>query len=146
MGEERRADRQLLLYWEEAKGKRTLPSESDMKPGDLSDIWGSCFLIRINKDAKSREFRYSYLGKDLVDAYGDDFTGRDVYDTLVSMHTNNIVQKIWDVVSTRKPIVDEAEFVNASKVHVRYRQCIAPLASDGEEVDCLIGAMRWRGF
>lgn len=138
-----RCHERLQSYWEELLAGRALPRENDINPDALSDIWKSCFLICIDPVTKQSGYRYSYLGEDLVDAYGDDMKNPDVARMLLSTANAPIVKIFDEAVRQKRPVVDEAEFVNLKNVKIRYRKCVVPLGND-QQVTHLLGCMRWK--
>ena len=120
-----------------------MPMEGDISLDALKDIWPSCFLVTV-KDGK---FAYSYLGEELVEAYGDDLTGKEIAETLVYPHPPSLVKTFVAVASSGVPKVDESEFVNSCGDTVKYRSCVLPLAGrDGNSVAFLLGGMKWKAF
>ena len=146
MNEHRRINERLIEYWKTLKGDRPYPSEQDIDPDAIADIWDDCFLIQIKHNDDIHGFHYSYLGPSLIEAYGDNLTGQDVYETLISTYTDTIVQSIQRVLETRAPIHIDSEFVNTRNITIKYRSCLLPLGPDNAMIDFVIGGMRWRGF
>jgi len=138
-----RSHERLLQYWNELKAQREFPQENEIEPDDLLDIWGSCYLICIDEVTRRIGYRYSYLGDDLIEAYGDDLKNPDVALKLISTTSMPIVKKCDDVVSSRKPVIDESEFVNLKGIKIRYRTCMLPLGQAGK-VSHILGCMRWK--
>jgi hypothetical protein len=138
-----RINEQLMQYWHELKGERPLPLESEINTDALKDIWPSCFLITV----KPNGFAYDYLGRDLLEAYGDDLTGREITEALLYPHPPTLFAKFRDIVNTAIPATDDSEFTNSRGAHVKYRSSVVPFASRGREgVSFLLGGMRWKLF
>jgi len=133
----------LKDYWGKLASGRPYPSESEIDPDSLSEIWPSCFLISIDDVTRRLGYRYSYLGEDLIEAYGDDVKNPDVALRLISTASIPIVKKFDEVVSRQKPVVDESEFINLKGLRIRYRTCMLPLGQSGH-VTHIIGCMRWK--
>ena len=74
IGHERRISERLLSLWEELRGDHPIPLEKDLDIQRLSDYWDSCFIVEITHRADERDYKYSYLGESIIDAYGDDLT------------------------------------------------------------------------
>ena len=141
---EYRYHQRLQKYWEELKGDRPFPMESEINPDDLEDIWPSCFLISIDDVTRRVGYRYSYLGEELVEAYGDDSNSPDVCMKLLSTASAPMVKKFDEVVNNQMPVIDESEFVNLKHLNIRYRTCMLPLRPRPGEVSHIIGCMRWK--
>ena len=138
-----RINERLNDYWEQLRGKRDMPLESDVVIDDLKDIWDHCFLVSI-KDGK---FSYSYLGDDLIAAYGENITGKEITETLVYPHPTSLLKAFSLVESSGLPKIDDSEFVNSRGTTVKYRSCVLPLAAPGNGgVAYLLGGMKWKAF
>lgn len=140
-----RSHEQLRQYWESIRGDRSLPREADIDPDAIDEIWDQCFLISNDDVTKRIGYRYSYLGSDLIGAFGDDITNHDTALRLLSTARVPNAKRFDEVLMERHPVMDEAEFVNLMGVNVRYRACLLPLGND-DEVTHIIGCMRWRSY
>lgn len=138
-----RSHERLQQYWDKLRGDHPFPSESQVDPDEIADIWPSCFLISIDDVTRRLGYRYSYLGDELVEAYGDDVKNPDVALRLISTASIPIVKKFDEVVARQKPVVDESEFINLKNLRIRYRTCMLPLGQSGH-VTHILGCMRWR--
>lgn len=144
---QRRITEYLLSYWEELRGDRPFPAESDVNPGDLEDIWESCFLVEVKgSEDKGLSFKYAYLGGDLIDAFGDDMTGREIFDELVDPKTRDLVRNLTEMVELGEPTIREAEFTNHNNMLIKYRKAMVPLSDDGKTINFILGGMKWRAF
>ncbi len=140
----KRLHERLLAYWQELRGNRAFPKEHDINPDDLEDVWDSCFLLQVIGKGADMRFRYSYLGSALIEAYGNDLTDQDVCATLIDPTTPNMIKKSAEVVKQRVQMVDESEFVNSLGMRIKYRSCLLPLGEKPNEVNYILGAMRWK--
>lgn len=138
-----RSHERLQQYWEELRGNRPFPAESELDPDDILDIWDSCFLISIDDVTRRLGYRYSYLGSALIEAYGDDIKNPDVALRLISTASLPIVKRFDEVVARQHPVIDESEFINLKHLKVRYRTCLVPLGQSGH-VTHILGCMRWK--
>jgi hypothetical protein len=141
-----RSHEKLKNYWYELKKSRLYPQENELDPEYLTDIWDSCFLISNDDVTKRVGYRYSYLGRELVAAFGDDVTNQDAALKLLSTARVPNARKFDEVIDQRKPVFDEAEFTNLMGVHIRYRACLLPLGYNDKEVSHILGCMRWRAY
>lgn len=139
-----RSHEQLNHYWEQKRAARLFPAENDIDPDEIAEIWPSCFLIAIDAVTRKIGYRYSYLGSNLIDAYGDDVRNPDVAARLISTSSAPMVKKFDEVVSSKKPVFDESDFVNLKGVQIRYRSCMLPLGRNDGTVTHILGCMRWR--
>jgi len=135
----------LRQYWESLRAGRAFPRESEIDPDELDALWPSCFLISLDDVTRRIGYRYSYLGSELIEAYGEDMNNPDVVMRLVSSAAAPMVKRFNEVVEAKAPVIDESEFVNARHLHIRYRTCMLPLGENGK-VTHILGCMRWRAF
>jgi hypothetical protein len=139
-----RIDEQLEEYWQQLRGDRALPREDEIDPASIKDIWSACFLVTSRFDGT---FAYTYLGDALVEAYGDDLTGREIADTLLGAHPKSLLGSFEKAVRDGMPVTDEGEFVNSKGIPIKYRSCVLPLAgTHGEGVGFLLGGMKWKAY
>ncbi len=144
--EEHRYHTRLQGYWDKIRGDKAFPRENDVNPDELQDIWDSCFLISIDDVTRRAGYRYSYIGQDLVAAYGSDAGSPDINATLHSTDNAPMMRKFDEVVASKAPVVDEAEFMNQKQLNIRYRMCILPLGTHDGVVTHLLGCMRWKMY
>ena len=142
---ESRAGIILRDYWDSLRLNRPYPCENEIDTDDIDSIWDSCFLISIDDVTRRMGYRYSYLGKKLIEAYGDDDGNPDIVTQLLSTRSQRIKDNFDEVLHSQKPLVDEAEFVNLKHMNIRYRISLFPLG-DANGVTHIIGCMRWRMY
>lgn len=131
----------LEKYWNDIRGDRAMPLEDDISIPDIKDIWEYCFLVNVHPD----RFAYSHLGDKLVEAYGDDITGKEIAEALLEQHPSSLFSQFKHVVASEKPTIDENEFQNARGQLIKYRACILPLGAKGHNgVAYLLGGMKWK--
>jgi len=136
----------LQEYWNDLRGSRPFPEETEIDPDDLAEMWPSCFLISLDDVTRRHGYRYSYLGSDLIEAYGESANNPDTVLRLVSSSGGKMTEKLDEVVKEEKPVIDEAEFINSKRLHIRYRTCLLPLGPRPGEVSHIIGCMRWKAY
>ncbi len=141
-----RAHDALREYWNKLRGVREFPHESEIEPDDIAEIWDSCFLISIDEVTNRIGYRYSYLGSDLVAAFGDNAENPDVALRLLSTARVPNANKMTEAIQTKQPVIDDAEFVNKQNMNIRYRTCIVPFGYENGQVSHLFGVMRWRAY
>ena len=141
-----RSHEQLNVYWEALRGDRPFPRESDIDPDAIAEIWESCFLISNDDVTRRIGYRYSFLGSDLLGAFGDDITNHDAALRLLSTARVPNARKFDQVLSEKIPVIDESEFVNLMGMNIRYRACLLPLGLDDGQITHIIGCMRWRSY
>ena len=140
---ERRISNVLLDYWYFIKGENELPKESDIDTEDLHDVWESCFLVQVLDINRGGNYRYTYLGKKIQEAYGEELT-IEKSSPLITPTAEDQDKLFRQVIITRKPVVTEGQFTNNLGQVVKYRQCLLPFAQDDGEVGAIFGGMRFR--
>ena len=147
--DEKRINEYLKSYWLELKGSKDYPRENEVSVSDLEPIWDSCFLVKLLDipDKDGIEFSYIYLGKTLVEAYGDDYNEKEICERLVFPSSMSLLHKFRDIIATGKPADEESEFMNTQNMLVKYRSSMVPLGSnDGDGVGYILGGMKWKAF
>lgn len=136
---ERRKAFRLIQYWESIRGDFAFPSENDIDPDDIPDIWEDCFLLQV-RDMNRADGNFTYLGKHIIDAFRGGMSG-DSCGELVSPNIRNLGQNFNDIVQTLKPQVQVGEFRNIKGNIVRYRQGLVPLGHSKDAADAIFGCM-----
>jgi hypothetical protein len=138
-----RLHEQLMEYWTSLLKGRPMPFETEVNSEDIASIWDHCFLVRVANDS----FAYDYLGASLVEAYGDNFTSREICESLIYPHPEPLFRTFQKVKVSCQPVHDEDEFTNQNGMVVKYRSCVLPLAKHGHEgVAFLLGGMKWKAY
>lgn len=138
---ERRITARLVAYWERLRDGREMPSENDVDPDHLADLWDYCFLVQV-RDLAKQDYNYTYLGSAIVEAYRGGLSANDP-SVLVALNANKLASNYAKVIETKKPVLEEGEFCNPSNYLVKFRQCLLPLGHDGQ-VDAIFGGMRFK--
>jgi len=143
----KRINEKLSDYWEQIRADRNYPSEKEFLPENIADIWDHCFLVQVNPGHDvDHGYRYSYLGKALIDAFGDDVSGQEVGEILLDTSANSFVEAFEKVIKDATPVVTEGEFTNKNAIIIKYRSCMLPLSGVGDKIDYIIGGMNWKAF
>ncbi len=143
--EKKRINELLQVYWDELRGKRPFPLESEISIEDLEMIWDSCFLVKVDAANPNQPFTYTYLGDSLIEAYGSE-SERDICERLVYPSNMSLVHKFHEVMEKKEPVLEESEFINSRNALIKYRSNILPLGDKDGKVAYLIGGMKWKAF
>ncbi len=142
-GAERRISNIIIRHWSNARGNNMLPTEEALDPNILEPILDNCFLIKAKELRATGQHNYVYIGKNILDAYGSQYTTpKDYHDIDPLSHKD----KIEEILRTMKPVTSEGEFVNKEGHVVKYRQCLVPLSKDGYTIESIFGGMRFKVF
>jgi len=141
-----RSHEMFQSYWNSLRKDRPFPMESEIDPEALGELWESCFLI-CNDDVTRRiGYRYSFLGRDLLGAFGDDVTNHDAALRLLSTARVPNARKFDEILTQKHPVIDESSFTNLMGMNIRYRTCLLPLGLPTGELTHIIGCMRWKVY
>jgi hypothetical protein len=136
----------LSEYWEKLRGSNQLPQETLIEPSEIASIWDHCFLISLDDVTRRVGYRYSYLGEALISAFGDSSASPDLALQLLSSSRVPSAQKMDEAIATKRPVIDNGNFVNTHHMNIRYRTCIAPFGHEDGQVSHLFGVMRWKAY
>lgn len=142
-GIERRLTLRLISYWERVRADKVMPSENDIDPEELADLWDYCFLVQV-RDLAKNDYNYTYLGSAIVEAYRAGLSREDP-SGIVAPNANKLAHNYARVINEKKPVLEEGEFYNLHGDLVKYRQCLLPLGYT-EKVDAIFGGMRFKIF
>lgn len=139
--DERRYAAQLYAYWKQLKGNRPFPSEDVLNPEAIAHIWPHCFLIQVNDLKNRKRADFTYLGSEILHVYHDLLSVEDAGD-FISPNTSHLSQNFWQVIETRKPIIQSGQFVTRRGNLIKFRQCLLPLGKTDSEVEAIFGCAR----
>lgn len=140
---ERRISFILIQYWNAIRGERELPREEDIDPDQLIGIWERCFLVQVRDIENNKDFNYSYLGPDLIEAY-QAHKLESSNTNMVGPEANRLASMYMRVIEERGPLMDENEFYDQTGQLVKYRQVFMPLSTNGTDVDAILGGSWFR--
>lgn len=138
--EERRITLRLLAYWEKRRGARPMPTEVEIDPADIADLWENCFLAH-TRDIGKEGYHFTYLGKAIEDVYREGLTDADERST-VFPDMDILAKGYRHVIDKVAPLVQEGEITNPHGDVFKYRQVLLPLGN-GRKVDAVFGGMRF---
>ena len=141
---ERRITLRLLGYWEKLRGTRAMPSEQEIDPVDLQDLWDCCMMVHV-KDVDKQDYQYTYLGQSILEACRAGTHGEEESGSISSLNAGSLIAGCKKVIETAKPLLEEGEFRNMRNELVKYRLCLLPLG-DGAGVQAVFGGMRFKVF
>jgi len=139
---ERRLVLRLLQYWRGLGDVDALPSEADIDPKAIPDMWPHCAVLDVAGNETDPEI--AFVGPALAESAGTDLTGRK----LSQAPANTLVAKglsyYGQVLVKRVPITFGGEFTDQRGVKILYRSIILPLSEDGTNLNRLLGAANCR--
>jgi hypothetical protein len=144
--EERRINRILTAYWTELKGKRSYPSEKEINPDALKDIWDCCFMLKITGGSfQQPDYTPVYMGQNIITIHESTHADNEIYRQLMQPPYGQVYRQAKKMLVTRIPMVDEGEFANSNNMMVKYRLCVMPLG-ENDAIDHILGGVRWLAY
>jgi hypothetical protein len=131
--------RDAYSYWLDKCGDRSMPRRSDVRPEELRALLPHIFLVDIG--GSPLEFRFRLVGSEITALAGKEYTGLAVNEADYGPQWGRIHKSYLNVAVSRRPEVD---FYNApwrDREFLYYERLVAPLSSDGEDVDMLFGCL-----
>ena len=127
----------LLRYWREKRGDRTMPRRVDIDPLDSGLRPHLGFLV-LTDVIEAARFRFRLIGSTLTAIVGRDSTGKyldAVYSPVDYEHM--IVAYRW-VVTHRVPLRITGDLRHANRSWIDMESLDMPLSSDGRTVDMIL--------
>ncbi len=131
----------VVRFWDEQRAGRRFPSENDICPSAVGELWENCYVIQKRDIYNPERGNYTYLGSNIVSAYEkgmlDTANGR-----IIAPKDLSVNGRYKEVMESGTPLYEEDTFLDVHGDEVRFRQCFLPLAY-GEEVDAIFGCMHF---
>ncbi len=141
ISDERRLPVQLFHYWNSLRGNRAFPVEDLINHEDIANIWDYCFLIQVNDLKNRKRADFTYFGKKILETYHDCLVAEDEND-IISPNTSHLSQNFWQVIESKKPLMQSGEFTTSRGHIIKFRQCLLPIGKSDDEVEAIIGCAR----
>ena len=133
-----RAHEELFAYWASLKDGGRLPGRRDLDPGGMKRLLPTVSLIEV-AHREPMDFRMRLAGTGLYGVYGGEITGKslsDIYNTAAADYWRVELAK---VILGRRPCVGVHNLAWRGASHLSILWLRLPLASDGREVDMILG-------
>ncbi|WP_417320890.1 PAS domain-containing protein [Emcibacter sp.] len=141
-GPERRTTFQLFERWEALAGDmQAMPSLRELDPEDIAPHKDHMVLIDLRDSDSAPSLQV--IGHALTEDLEEDLTGKSLDDIPRRTMISRITDHYLEVLANRSPISFEAEFVNKDKERALYRGILLPFSDDNEEINFILGAVRW---
>jgi len=135
-----RAHEELFAYWASRRNGPRLPGRDQIHPEDFKRLLPTVSLIDVVRDhAGVKTYRQRLAGTGLYSVYGREITGRtldEVYNTAAAQYWRAELDK---VVETGRPGVGFHNLAWRGASHMSILWLRLPLASNGREVDMILG-------
>lgn len=134
----KRAAEEMLAYWASRREGGRLPGRRHLHPGDFKRHLPTISLLDVRAGAP-RGYRVRLAGTGLYGMYGGEITGQAleaVYPGAVADYWRGELDR---VVEGRRPAVGTHNLAWRGAAHITFMWLRMPLASDGAEVDMVLG-------
>lgn len=126
-----------LAYWRRKRGDRMMPARRDVDPTEIPSLLPHLQLIEV---CDGPRFRYRLVGTSIVEAFGQDYTGKFVDEQFAGDRRRFIEEIYKTVCAERRPMFLRNKYTTARNVDMVASRLYLPLAADGEHVDIILGA------
>ena len=137
-----RAHEELFAYWSSLRDGARLPGRRHLDPAGIKRLLPTVSLIDVvplSRERGTPEFRMRLAGTGLYGVYGREITGKrltDIYNTAAAEYWRTELAK---VVAERRPAVGVHNLAWRGASHLSILWLRLPLASDGRDVDMILG-------
>lgn len=128
--------RALHSYWLSKKGSRIAPPRAAIWPDELRALLPNIALVEVI--GTPPRFRFRLFGSNLVDAYGEDITGRFADEVDLDGIGCRIHDDATSVVRERRASVAQIAYKTGDGRHLQYERVLLPLSDDGETVNMIL--------
>jgi hypothetical protein len=128
--------RHVLGVWDGKRNRSAYPARHDLRPQDFAPYLRHLSLARVIDG--SDDFELRIIGDEIIQAYGENFTGRTLSSIAESVG-EAVVSAYQDVVLEGEPILLHGLFERPSNHHFRREVLLMPLGTDGT-VDIVLSA------
>lgn len=137
-----RAHEELFAYWTSLREGARLPGRQQVDPAGIKRLLPTVSLIDVvgePQGAAPVEFRMRLAGTGLYGVYGREITGKRLSDIYNSAAADYWRAELGRVVIERRPAVGVHNLAWRGASHLSILWLRLPLASDGEDVDMILG-------
>lgn len=132
-----RAHEEIYGYWAGLRRGARLPARRDVDPAALKRLLPTVSLIDIRRDPM--DFRVRLAGTGLYSIYGREITGRTLGEVYNAAAADYWREELSAVVQERRPGVGVHSLALRGAGHVSILWLRLPLASNGRDVDMILG-------
>jgi hypothetical protein len=132
-----RAHEELFAYWASLRDGVLLPGRRHLDPGGIKRLLPTVSLIDVVREPL--DFSMRLAGTALYGVYGREITGKrlsDIYNTAAADYWR---VELGKVVAERRPAVGVHSLAWRGASHLSILWLRLPLASDGQDVDMILG-------
>lgn len=143
---ERRLPMRLMTYWKRLHTERGLPEIRKFNPHAIEDVWPHCIKLLITEVNEKRTYKYEFMGKHIIEAFGKDMTGLQVSPNIRNVPGTGIIKRLDAAIPLREPVMEQGQFINDKDKLIKYRSCILPFGSNKYDITHVVLGLSWREF
>ncbi len=133
-----RAHEELFAYWASRREGGRLPCRASIHPSHFKRLLPTVSLIDVVR-GPPRSYRLRLAGTGLYPVYGREITGRTLEDIYSAGAADYWRSELDKVVEERRPAVGVHSLAWRGAPHLSFLWIRLPLASNGSEVDMILG-------
>lgn len=126
----------ILHVWDEKRKERAYPRRDELRPQDFAPYLRHLTLAQFSEG--SCDFELRIIGDEIVQAYGENFTGRTL-SSIAEFVGDAVVSAYHTVVQGGVPILLHGFFERPRNHHFRREVLLMPVGADGK-VDFVLSA------
>jgi hypothetical protein len=128
--------RELYAYWDGKRSGRRMPRRSELDPIEIPQLLPNIMIVEV---VDNERFRFRLVGTAIVQAFGQDSTGRFLDEITNGEYRDFILGVYRGVCRHGRPVFAASEFVTSKGYAVIANRLMLPLSEDGSAVDRIIG-------
>ena len=140
-GREQRITFQLYNYWFGLAGDCSIPPLKALSPGDIAAYKNNMVLLDLRDP--DDEPTLQVIGQLLNDDLKQDLTLKGISEIPRRSLLSRITDHYMEVLANKAPISFDAEFKNKAREKILYRGILLPFSDDGENINFILGGIRW---
>lgn len=137
-----RAHEEIFAYWASLREGARLPGRRHLDPSDIKRLLPTVSLIDVVRRPESSnalDYRIRLAGTGLYGVYGREITGKRLIEVYNSSAADYWRAELDKVVAERRPAVGAHSLAWRGASHLSILWLRLPLASNGAEVDMILG-------
>jgi len=131
--------RKFLAYWQGKRRDGRLPARADIDPVEIHEMLPGILIVDFVEEGGRRRYRFRLFGTAHVEYNLRDLTGMCIDEVFGPEDAAKTEAAYAGVVDSGKPHYWRTNVMLPGREFVHYERVMAPLASDGETIDMLIG-------
>ncbi len=133
-----RAHEEMFSYWAARRAPGRIPGRAQIDPCDFKRHLPTISLTDVRRGNRP-EYRLRLAGTGLYRVYGGEITGKALEEVYAEGACDYWRNELDRVVETRRPAAGVHSFAWRGAAHLSIMWLRLPLASDGREVDMILG-------